>query len=691
MTVDEVVRLWLTGGRDVLKALGPSGGVRNFVFDVEFPFVLNRLPLSILSSLRGLCKLAIVVKSDPIPRSNRRITIEALKSLPRSITDLTFDFNECMHDAHIPFLPPALVRLILPHNRSISAEGIEKLPRTIEVLDLSVNRHVTLSNLPPNICNITAPLIIAPGSLLPPTLTSLCVTKYGLVWDLNRESLCLPDGLMSLTLPVSAAQLLPTWELKSFDFVPTSLLELDFSTMNFTSEAIFDALPAGLKVLKLGWDLQAPPNFTDDIASKLPKLLQTLSIMPCVPITDEILDARPDFSPMTYKLLQNLPELLTLHIWILRSGPGPTEVQFKHLPFSLTDLDIRIGMRGRPTLRELPPHLTKINIRSTNSWDLPQFTSDVLPDVDRLQFCHSGSSDFGWTLVIAGRRGPTWWKNLVWPSRLVALRANLPAKTVQSLPKTLTHLELHGTTNDETIAAVPDGVKILIVQNSCDLTDDCIAALPHELEELSFLDNSRIACQDWHLPSSLRKLRITGSKNFRFDNLPSHLTYFQCPNPNISNFTISVLPKTITDLRLSRTHLVTGTCLQYLNPNMVHLGIPHADFSDGDIKNLPRFLQTLIVDRGCPDLTSSCCKDFPPLLRSLRIPGHFFTDGGIADLPRTLKDLCLPAASLLTVDALHHMPPHLDTLGLALRWAPKTSFITEVDVRIVLPHVRLIN
>lgn len=686
LATDELVRLWLTGGKEVRMALGRMGGMREFVMEVEFPFVIERLPLTILNCLPGLQTLHLQISKDPMTRPHRHVTIAQLQALPSGITDLRLDFVECLADAHVPHLPPRLTTLALPCNRSLSHFGISSLPKSITDLNLARNSNVSLYNLPPHIENLVAPISIRPGELLPPTLVSLEITDGGYYRDLNAESLSLPASLTRLRLPEPAFWTLDRVSVLN-EFLPLNLLQLNLPHCSLTSELLISLLPHTLRVLKLGWDLETPPNLTDAIAPLLPKGLRYLSIMPfSIPSTYQ--DRRPLFSHMSSAMLPSLPaKLHTLHIWVLHSLPDTKlEAEFKLLPQGLTDLDIRIGVTEHmPAFSSLPPHLTKCTIRPYNHWLAPDIDlqHEQLPKVTHIQVGLANDIEKGYLsldLPTGRGRSPT-----RWPSSLKSLRSADTFNHVSlfNLPSTLTKLELYGDERwtDERVPLLPDGLKHFCILGVNHIGDEGLPALPHELESLRLPCNESISLTKYSLPTSLRELELIGAPMFAFENLPPNLTSFVSANSTINDDIFALFPRTITSLALNGTHRVTGACLQHLNPAMYRLEIRYGDFEDEDIEHLPRRLHIFSVPEGSHDLSDECCQLLPPLLSYLDIPGTFFTDDGIKLLPRCLQTLLLKDAHHLTYKALDHMPRRLKTIGVPCRWDAQ-----EGDA-ITVPHI----
>jgi hypothetical protein len=685
MTLDETVRLWLTGGRDVLVSLGPNGGMKKFILEEQFPFVASIFPVSIISSLRGLTTLHFTIMSDPLPRPGRHLTVPQMASLPRSLTDLELGFNDCLNNLHAAHLPPLLTRLILPFNRSITNDGLLLLPTSIIELDLSENTHVTTHNIPPNVTSLTASIHLSLGDTLPSNLVTLHITKKGLYFNLSPESFpLLPPSLTQLKLS------------NFFEFVPSplffpqNLLELDLSTINFKVPDIIDVIPKTLKALALGWNIFDPPNFSDKFASKLPRSLDTFKFMPYMNIPRRLRGGNGDYCPLSAAMLPLLPDLKTLHIWALNSSHVVANDDFKLLPYTLTDLNIRIGGRDRTVITDLPPNLTNIAIRTSSGWDQAQINLPKIPNVEKLQIGSMYSEKYsGWVKIHSSLiTGPS---TFIWPSRVTAVNLRKISGFIRTLPRHLKYLEVSSTLKDEDICDLPDGLKTLRCFNQCHITDDSLPAIPHEIECLDIARNKLLNCEVFRFPSSLRHLSFTGSPSFNWANLPSHLTYLECNNSNINDYTCSLLPRSITQLVLPVTNLLSGACLQYFNPNMYRLELDYADFSDADIPKLPRLLRILKVQYSSEDLSSSCCGAFPPLLKKLCIPGSFFLDSDIAHLPRSLKTLKLPGAALLTSTCLPLMPKGLEEIQLPLRWTPKTSSIKQADIFAALPNVHLID
>ena len=113
-------------------------------------------PRTLVNNLHGLSVLQVSPPHVDALLPMLKPSLHDLKQLPKSLSDLQFDFVDPLTDEWLLHLPPQLTRLALPDNRAISCSGLRNLPPNLETLDLRSNlRILTFSDLPRTLLRYT--------------------------------------------------------------------------------------------------------------------------------------------------------------------------------------------------------------------------------------------------------------------------------------------------------------------------------------------------------------------------------------------------------------------------------------------------------------------------------------------------------------------------------------------------------
>ena len=690
--MDEIVRLWFTGSSEVHKALGKRGGVKSFKLKAKKSMIIFRIPIELVSQFSSLKELVITVRGHMLLDEWLKIDGEVMKRLPGSLEALVLDFDEKFEEMNFP---PRLTRLHLPRNRSLSRRSLSNLPRSLIDLDLSSHGATEWIMDSFEISKIEK-LRVGRFSLdthtLPSSLVSLTVRDDDRWFTYDCSMLRSQTRLELLKLQATPKNE-DFWHSMSLCFLHT-LVSLDIRSWGDYNNEFFGCLPRSMTTIRLGWNFSPSPTLSDGFALLLPQGLVSLVLMPnnykrlqnLSYTSDHYLD-----SSLTISVTNLLPPSITkLRIWLMKPTTLRTESFYRTLPTALNDINMSIIDWPYPCVQWINNKFSAFVIRLaaplTSRYGVS--SGDLIPSVSRLWVGNRPAPSANWFVAT---QLPPRLDRVFWPHSITSFCGKVSSSMIKYLPATITHLELDMSLTNAMIADLSDGLKTLKIGSCHLLNDDCIPSLPHELTHLELTSCNTITLSRFRLPESIRHLVLDGSPRLNFKALPRLLTVFDCHNQHVNDGTIQYLPITLTELSLGRTALLTSKCFSLLPRRLLRLELSSVSFDDDDLKELPRYLRSLVIPNGFQNIGSSGIAQLPPHLTLLSLSGLCFVDHMIGCLPTSLTHLCLPQAEFLTVDCLDLIPPNVSHLGLPASKPYSNCPLREIDIRNRKPHITLLD
>lgn len=323
---------------------------------------------------------------------------------------------------------------------------------------------------------------------------------------------------------------------------------------------------------------------------KLPSTLLSLNLLGTCPIEDDCFSALPP-------LLENF-ELTGCNRMLVASD------SLSSLPTTLTNLKLRhVANLSSECFKFLPRALVSLELGGP-SLEIDAAAAKLLPP--RLSSLHITDccieSEEVYGLL------PKMLKSfLLHITRSVAMRAANQPQFGQSLPRSLTHLDIvdsqrwsYGFSN-EFVASLPPGILVLRLIPHTLMTAEVLKVLPPRLLDLDLGSATKIPSKHIkELPRTLTKLNIRHWADVdaaAIADLPpllESLVLIRCPL--IDDKAIAVLPPGLTQLELRHSPLLTDACAPFL----------------------PKHLKTLCLD-GSHLLTGAITSFLPPGLTSLQI------------------------------------------------------------------------
>lgn len=219
---------------------------------------------------------------------------------------------------------------------------------------------------------------------------------------------------------------------------------------------------------------------------------------------------------------------------------------------------------------------------------------------------------------------------------------------VRALPRGLLHLEM----DDSSVSCTNSSVEYLppglttLIQWEDALTNDAISLLPRSLTRLKLHDNNVI-------------------NDVGINFLPPKLTHLNLSsNKLITDHAIPLLPRTLKLLDLDENRLISNDAIPFLPPGLTHLVLSRAKrITSHCFIFLPRSLTLLDIAKS-EYLDETHIADLPRTLTYLDLDmcSHHLTDFGVPDLPRQLRYLDITTAGLITDACIPHLPPSLTKL-----------------------------
>lgn len=481
--------------------------------------------LSTLSNLRSL----YVALPGQTRSTSFALTLkeEDVKSLPKTLTRLTLDFQASVSNDLMAFLPPNLLSLAIPSCATLNGSCLALLPRTLIRLELPkthVIKDADLQHLPPHLTwlDLSSATITAAGlPFIPHTVTYFNIEK--------NESLT-PNVLEQL---------------------PPDLTELRaIRLLKALNDQHVQHLPMHLRTLNLGWN----GNLTEVGIAKLPKELVSFSSL----WNENLLD------PSVRALPRGIREL-----WI---GWGKiTDRGFKYLPPHLTSLVVDAPRMTCEALKHLPRTLTSLTLGAASGLTDEGMKNIVAP---LTSFTCPYSSLTAACLPLLPRSltalnlNARVWHSLTpqdlphLPPKLLALSLEHNDKLTDDcfalLPRHLTSFNAKSLVvqNQTNLAKLPLHLTLLRLVASPALSDASITLLPRHLECLYFEGADFSPAAAIHLPPHLRELSMSFKASQYDEPLSSFNAEHQAAVIPLAHVAPSdlPLPGTLTFLKSSSTH-----------------------------------------------------------------------------------------------------------------------------------------
>ena len=377
--------------------------------------------------------------------------------LPPTLTHLEVSFEDDETDEVTP-LPPSLTHLLVRSTRRLSQSFFDALPSGLECLDLSN-------------CLSGQALSIEQVQALPRSLKKIVMAHRYRWWEPTSEMIeALPpqlDSLINVNIPndivleiysrlkqFSTKHTLEPSQVRGFS---RNMELLKFKLKN-QHELTSGDFPPSLTYLKL--ELTGE-NIFEHLGSFLPsKHLRTLRLTARLMSLKVINTFPPSLTKLSIYLHEHLDDTETIHlppsleVLVLESGDNDEHWSFAPMPHSLTTFKLIRHRINFSTLFALPPLLRTLEVGKIS--DMATFDPDDALNVERITYLRKMAQEAGFDFdeTLPTRTPREYGVYDLLPRTLTQLAMTtrngetLPTGHWQSLPKNLSHLELHGAADD---------------------------------------------------------------------------------------------------------------------------------------------------------------------------------------------------------------------------------------------------
>jgi hypothetical protein len=687
----EAISLWMTGSTLIRQRLGFQGGWKVLKVGGRNQAPFYRIwPRTLVNNLHGLSVLEVSPPHVDALLPMLKPSLHDLKQLPKSLSDLQFDFVDPLTDEWLLHLPPQLTRLALPANRAISCSGLRNLPPNLETLDLRSNlRILTFSDLPRTLLRYTCldEAMVPRVNLsfeLPNDLVSLKIVskkKGDPIWNMSDLAcLALHSSLTVLKIEAIGSFVLSN---RNIAF-PRSLTSLTLTGNPILEESDLLQLPPSLQRLQLFFCEEVDLRWSDASIGTLPRSLTHLEVLPASKVIKaarryERFPCRSNLTPECISFLPSGMRVLKLHqlipkpdFSVLVAQPqryAPTvhrrtvddlqahfDVYAPLLPQGLVELSLRLVYRSlsiAPSLEHLPRSITNLSYMNLalKPNKMAGGTSQTYERISDLQIIFP--PDFvpnpSVPPLLTSMRNATSWDDHYRVPTVISTESRFPgpfwflsSHSFSNLRKLIWTYRKHKTESRQVPLEFYKRNPQIDSYCACDL----LQALPKQLTTLD-LEMNMFKDEDvMLLPDSLTELRLSVTPYYLSDEclpaLPHNLTSFSIRSPHAIRGNVHPWPKKLLHVSLSRVGAGQNA---YATSNSV---VKTSFFQP----KFPKYLQTLQLN--CPNLSSNFLflhGGAPPFLTSLVLLSVSSINPSILPmLPETLVRFEYPALEFYDED-----------------------------------------